>query len=55
MLIIRYQELKLEECSTSKAKGVERSVIPEPQPNQMIMTFSKLAEGLGLKNTDSKE
>jgi len=55
LLIIHYQEIKLDECSASRAKGVERYVTLEPQPNQIIMTFSKLAEGLGLRNTDSKE
>ena len=53
--MIHYQELKLDDCSTSKAKRVESSVIHEPEPNQIIVTFWKLAEGLGLKNTDSKE
>jgi hypothetical protein len=53
LLIIHYQELKLDDCSTSKAKGVERSAIPEPLPNQIIMKFWKLAEEPVLKNTDS--
>jgi hypothetical protein len=55
LLIIHYQELKLDKCSTSKAKRFERSVISELQPNQIIMKFLKLDEGPGLRNTDSKE
>jgi len=55
LLIIHYQEFKFDDSSTPKAKGAERSEITEPQPNQIIVTFSKLVEGIGLKNTNSKE